>query len=66
MNTGTEYRIKWRDGSVTENLTFEESDELVKSRPDDWASVQFMEHGTDCHPDNETRRKAAWGAKKKK
>ena len=60
------YRVKWRDGTSTENLTFVESNRLITERPDEWAAVQFMEHGSDCHPENETRRKAAWGAKKKK
>ncbi len=60
------YRVKWRDGTATENLTFVESNRLISEHPDKWSAVQFMEHGSDCHPDNETRRKAAWGAKKKK
>jgi hypothetical protein len=60
------YRVKWRDGAATENLTFVESNRLIEERPGDWAAVQFMEHGSDCHPDNEKRRREAWGAKKKK
>jgi hypothetical protein len=61
-----DYRVQWRDGSTTENLSYRDSMALIKERPQDWASVQFMDNGKDCHPDNEKLRKAAWGAKKKK
>jgi hypothetical protein len=59
------YRVLWRDGSFTDNLSYKESMALIEERPQDWSSVQFMENGKDCHPDNEKKRLAAWGAKKK-
>ena len=62
----TFYRVCWQDGTVQENLTHEESQSLIEARPGDWAAVQFMNHGSDCHPDNEKRRREAWGAKKRK
>ncbi len=60
------FRVRWRDGSVTENVSNETAMDLIKKRPTDWAGVQAMNYGEGCHPDNERLRKAAWGAKKKK
>ena len=60
------FRVRWRDGSVTENVDYAESMRLIEERPNDWAGVQPMGYGEGCHPDNEKRRKEAWGAKKKK
>ena len=60
------YRVRWRDGSATENVDYAESMRLIESRPREWAGVQPMEYGKDCHPDNERKREEAWGAKRKK
>ena len=60
------FRVRWRDGSTTEDITNEEAMKLIAERNGEWAGVQFMEHGEGCHPDNEKLRRAAWGAKKKK
>ena len=57
------YAIVWRDGSVTENLSFEESDKLITERPTEWGCVRFMEHGKDCSEENVEKRKEAWGRK---
>lgn len=59
------YRVCWRDGSATENLGYEESMTLIKNKPEDWASVQFMENGKDCHPENVKLKEKAWGKKKR-
>ena len=60
------FRVRWRDGSATENVDNATAMSLIKKRPDDWASVQFMNNGEGCNPENEQIRKAAWGTKKKK
>ena len=60
------YRVCWRDGSTSEGKTFEESMKLIEAKPENWASVQFMENGNDCHPDNAKAKEVAWGNKKKK
>ena len=57
------YRVCWRDGSVTENLDYKSSMDLVNQRPDDWASVQPMNYGVDCDPDNAKAKQIAWGKK---
>ncbi len=58
------FRVRWRDGSATENVDYAESMRLIEERPGDWAGVQPMEYGKDCHPDNAKAKKAAWGKKK--
>jgi len=60
------FRVRWRDGSSTENVDNATAMNLIQKRPDEWASVQFMEQGQDCKPENEQLRKTAWGTKKKK
>ena len=52
-----EYRVRWRDGSTTENVDYDESMQLIKDRPDEWAGVQPMNYGQDLDPANEIRRK---------
>lgn len=59
------FRVRWRDGSVTEDVDYDESMRLIKERPNDWAGVQPMEYGKNCNPDNEKLREKAWGTKKK-
>jgi hypothetical protein len=54
------YRVKMRDGSVRENLTFEEANQVVDNNQEKWACVQPMGYGSDLDPENATRRKA-WG-----
>jgi hypothetical protein len=60
------YRVRWRDGSTTEGVDYGESMRLIEERPNDWAGVQPMNYGEDCHPDNVKAKEAAWGKKKKK
>ena len=52
-----EYRVRWRDGSTTENVDYDESMRLIKDRPDEWAGVQPMNYGLDLDPANAVRRK---------
>lgn len=51
------YRVRWRDGTTTEDVDYDESMQLIKDRPDEWAGVQPMEYGRDLDPANEIRRK---------
>jgi hypothetical protein len=57
------YRVCWEDGSTIENLDFTSSMDLINQRPDDWVSVQHMNYGADCNPDNIKTKQKAWGAK---
>ncbi len=66
MYEGSLFRVRWRDGSTTENVNYDESMRLILERPKDWAGVQPMNYGEGCNPENEKLRRAAWGAKKKK
>jgi len=54
------YRVNMRDGSFQENLTFEESNQVIDNNQEKWASVQPMGYGNDLDPKNAIRRKA-WG-----
>ena len=54
------YRVRFNDGEVLENLSYDEADQMLKDRPTEWAAVMFMDHGKDLDPANEQRRKA-WG-----
>lgn len=58
------YRVRWRDGSTTENVDYSESMRLVEERPTDWAGIQPMNYGLDCHPDNAKIKEKSWGKKK--
>lgn len=60
------YRVRWRDGSTTENVDYTESMRLIEERPQDWASVGFMEAGKDMSEEAALIKRKAWGAKKKK
>jgi len=52
------YQVNMRDGSFLENLTFEESTQVIDNNPEKWASVQPMGYGSDLDPENAIRRKA--------
>ena len=54
------YRVRFNDGEVLENLSYDEADQMLKDRPTEWAAVMFMNYGKDLDPANEQRRKA-WG-----
>jgi hypothetical protein len=46
------YIVVWRDGSATENLSYEESMSLIEGRPNDWASVRSPDYGKDMKEEN--------------
>jgi hypothetical protein len=58
------FRVKWKDGTDTEDVDNSTAMQLIAERPGEWAAVQFMEHGEGCDPENAKLREAAWGAKK--
>lgn len=51
------YRVRWIDGTTTEDVDYDESMQLIKDRPGEWAGVQPMEYGQNLDPANEIRRK---------
>jgi hypothetical protein len=59
------FQVVWRDGSVTADLGYDESLELIEARPKDWAGVRSMDYGKDCSPENVKLRQSVWGTKKK-
>jgi hypothetical protein len=59
------YRVRWRDGSTTEGVSYDESMRLIEERPQDWAGVQPMDYASDCDQANVKAKEAAWGVKKK-
>jgi hypothetical protein len=54
------YRVKLRDGTVFEDVDYDESMRLIAEYPGQWAGVQPMDYGKDLDPEN-SRRKKAWG-----
>jgi len=52
------YRVRFKDETFLENLTYDEADRIMKDRPTEWAAVMFMDYGKDLDPANEERRKA--------
>ena len=54
------YRVRFNDGEVLENLSYDEAEQMLKDRPTEWSAVMFMNCGKDLDPANEERRKA-WG-----
>ena len=48
------YRVTMSDDSVHENLTYSEAFDLMADNQ--WATVQFMEYGSEMDPANEERR----------
>ena len=60
------YRVRWRDGSSTDNVDYAESMSLIEERPKDWASVGYMDAGKDMSEQAAKAKEKAWGAKKRK
>ena len=60
------YRVRWRDGSSTEDVDYDESMRLIKERPMDWASVGYMDAGKDMSEQAAKVKEKAWGEKKRK
>jgi hypothetical protein len=54
------YRVKLRDGTVFEDVDYDESMKLIAEYTGQWAGVQPMDYGKDLDPENAKRRKA-WG-----
>jgi hypothetical protein len=54
------YRVKLRDGTVFEDVDYDESMRLIDEHPGQWVGVQPMDYGKDLNPENAKRRKA-WG-----
>lgn len=48
------YRVRWLDGSATEDVDYNESMQLIKDRPGEWAGVQPMSYGQDLLSDVDT------------
>jgi len=46
------YVVIWKDGSMTDNLSYGESASLIESRPNDWSAVRTSEYGKDCSEEN--------------
>ena len=44
------YRVRLNDGKVLENLSYDETDQILKDRPTEWAAVMFMNYGKDLDP----------------
>jgi len=52
------FRVNFNDGTFLENLSDEESAQVVKERPEEWSSVHCMDYAKDLDPENAKRRKA--------
>mgnify|MGYP003326515797 CR=1 FL=1 len=65
MYEGSLFRVKWRDGSSTENVNYTESMRLIMERPNDWAGVQPMNYAMDVSAAYAEAKKTAWEKKKK-
>jgi hypothetical protein len=50
--------VDFNDGTFLENLSDEESTQVVKERPEEWSSVRCMDYAKDLDPENAKRRKA--------
>lgn len=52
------FTVVWRDGSLSENLSHEESMRLIEMRDGEWASVRFSENSRDRSEENSKRKEA--------
>lgn len=56
--------VRWRDGTETSGLTYDESMQAIKDRDGEWASVRSELYGKDCSEDNVKLKQQIWGGKK--
>jgi hypothetical protein len=55
------YRVRLRNGTCHENLTYDETLPLL--REGEWLRVEFMDYGSDCSEDNKVLRENTYGRK---
>lgn len=60
-----QFIVRWRDGTETADLTYEESMQAIKDRDGEWASVRSELYGKDCSEDNVDLKKKIWGVGKR-